>query len=117
MRLPLKLSTAAVVLVFFANSTFALTQQQFADICATHPGDCGEHQVLQAYVGGALDLLATLDEQTDYLARMYCGEPAELFDVPKIIRYIEQHGSDDPDNNAMLGMVRYLEAEGECPRV
>lgn len=104
-----------VVWQFWASSASALTQEEFTRICASHEGDCAEVPVLQAYVGGALDLIATLDERTDYLATVYCRPPSELFDVATIIRYIAKRADREPEANAMLGMIRYLETEGGCP--
>jgi hypothetical protein len=87
---------------------------QFSSICESAGLECSEHPVLQAYVGGALDLIAMLDEETDYLDTVYCKEPKELFDVPAIIRYMEGHQEEYADRNAMLILIRYLEEFGGC---
>lgn len=104
---------AASILVFPSN-TSALTMDQFAAICASHPGECSEHPILQAYVGGALDLIAMLDEQSDYLGEVYCEDPSTLFDVPAIIQYMQMHREEYADKNAMLLVIRYLEENGGC---
>ncbi len=92
----------------------ALTTDEFFAICASAPVACNEHPILQAYVGGALDLLATLDEQTNYLGTIYCKDPKDLFDVADIMRFMESHREDYAGQNAMLLVVRYFEREGGC---
>lgn len=92
----------------------ALTMEQFSRICDSVPGNCSNHPVLQAYVGGALDLLATLDEDTRYLGQLYCKEPKALFDVPTIVRFMQVHQDEYATRNAMLLLVRYFEDNGGC---
>ena len=92
----------------------ALTMEQFAAICASGNTECSEHPILQAYVGGALDLIAMLDEETDYLGEVYCVKPSNLFDVLSIIRFMEAHRADYANSNAMLLLIRYLEENGGC---
>lgn len=104
----------ALLLPLHTYDATALTMKQFSDICHSAPGKCSDHPVIQAYVGGALDLLATLDEKTDYLEKLYCKEPKELFDVPAIIRFMEQRKEQYAADNAMLVLVRYFEEEGGC---
>jgi hypothetical protein len=106
----------AIVVSAFAlpHTASALTTEQFVAICDSSQVACSEHPLLQAYVGGALDLIAVLDEETDYLSEVYCGKPDKLFDVPTIIRYIEAHRDSYADKNAMLLVVRYLEERGGC---
>ena len=92
----------------------ALTMNQFVSICEAADVACSEHPILNAYVGGALDLIAMLDEETSYLAEVYCKHPEELFDVPAIIRYMEAHQTEYAGKNAMLVLIRYLEEHGGC---
>ena len=101
-------------LVLLSSSANALTLRQFSEICDTAPGDCSSHPVIQAYVGGALDLLATLDEKTDYLETVYCREPSEIFDVAAIIRFMQTADSRYADENAMLVFIQYFEKFGGC---
>ena len=107
--------TALLCSVYTPNVT-ALTMTQFAEICHSSAGNCGDHPILQAYVGGALDLLATLDEQTEYLEPMYCKAPKELFDVPEIIQFMMQRAKPFAADNAMLVLIRYFEEHGACER-
>lgn len=95
-------------------NAFALTVGQFSKICDAAPGECSDHPTLQAYVGGALDLIATLDEETEYLDTLYCKEPQGLFDVPAIIRFMQNHQEEYAKRNAMLLVVRYFEVNGGC---
>lgn len=110
------LATAFITLIspLLAPGATALTMEEFSHICQSSPGKCSDHPALQAYVGGALDLLATLDEQTDYLKKLYCQEPNKLFDVPTIIRFMEQRSEQYAKSNAMLVLIRYFEEHGGC---
>lgn len=92
----------------------ALTMEQVSRICDSASENCSDHPVLQAYVGGALDLLATLDEDTRYLDKLYCKDPKEIFDVPTIIRFMQSHDDEYATRNAMLLVVRYFEGNGGC---
>jgi hypothetical protein len=107
-------SLITLLLPLHAPSATALTMEQVSDICHSSSGECSSHPIIQAYVGGALDLLATLDEQTDYLEKMYCKKPKELFDVPDIIRFMELRSEQYATDNAMLVLVRYFEEHGGC---
>ena len=91
-----------------------LTMNQFVRICESAELDCSDHPILQAYVGGALDMIAMLDEETGYLAQVYCKPTDELFDVPAIIQYMEAHQTEYADKNAMLVVIDYFEVNGGC---
>lgn len=97
-----------------SSSAYGLTVEQFSSICDSAPGKCSDHPTIQAYVGGALDLLATLDEETDYLADVYCKKPKALFDVAAIVRFMQAHREGHAQRNAMLLLVRYFEENGGC---
>ena len=103
-----------VPLAIQSPDAHALTMRQFSEICASVPSDCHDHPVIRAYVGGALDLLATLDEKTDYLAQVYCREPAEIFDVSAIIRFMQASGEQFASENAMLALLQYFKQHGGC---
>lgn len=105
----------SLLLPLLSPGTTALTMKEFSDICDSSPGECSNHPILQAYVGGALDLLASLDEKTGYLNKMYCKPPKELFDVPNIIRFMEQRRDQYAAENAMQVLVLYIEKHGGCP--
>ena len=107
-------SLITLLLSLHAPSTLALTMKQVSDICHSSSSECSDHPIIQAYVGGALDLLATLDERTDYLGKVYCKKPRELFDVSAIIRYMELRSEQYAADNAMLVLVRYFEEHGGC---
>lgn len=104
-----------IALIGLAGPASALTMDQFSSICRETP--CSEHPILNAYVGGALDLIAMLDEETDYLGEVYCKPAKTLFDVPAIIRYMETRQREYADRNAMLVLIRYLEEHGDCQLV
>lgn len=110
------LATSLIVLFLSLHtpSTLALTMKQVSDICHSSSDECSDHPLIRAYVGGALDMLATLDERTDYLGKVYCKEPKELFDVPTIIRFMESRSDQYVTDNAMLVLVRYFEEHGGC---
>ena len=103
----------AVILLFPASS-FALTLDQFIGICESNQGECSDHPIANAYVGGALDLIAVLDEETDYLQKIYCESPGELFNIPAIIRYMQQRRAEHASKNAMIPVLQYLVENGDC---
>ena len=92
----------------------ALTVSGFMDMCRQSGRPREEVPILQAYVGGALDLIAVLHEQTDYIEPVYCKDPRVLFDVAAIIGFIEDHSEGNETSNAMLLVVRFLEQYGGC---
>ena len=110
------LAAAAIMTPFLLlpSGASSLTMDQFSAICDAEKIECSEHPTLQAYVGGALDLIAMLDEETDYLATVYCKKPAELFDVANIIQFMDKHREAYATRNAMLLLLRYLEDNGGC---
>ncbi|GAA6138356.1 hypothetical protein NBRC116583_21030 [Arenicella sp. 4NH20-0111] len=103
-----------ILFIAFHNSSFALTAQEFHSICGSSNQPCNQNGILQAYIGGALDAIAVLDEQTDYLDSIYCKPPKQLFSVEKIIVYINENSHKHPDRNAMILLVDYLEKNGGC---
>jgi hypothetical protein len=108
--------TIVTMALLYSTSTLALTVEQFSKICDSAPGKCSDHPVVQAYVGGALDMLATLDEETDFLTKLYCKKPQELFYVPAIIHFMQTNSAGYAKRNAMVLVVRYTEENGGCPR-
>ena len=92
----------------------ALTVSGFMDLCKQSGRPCEEVPLLQAYVGGALDLIAVLHEETDYIQPVYCKDPRVLFDVAAIIGFIENRREGYEQRNAMLLVVRFLEEHGGC---
>lgn len=106
--------TIALALLIPAGACRALSMDQFASACDSYAGDCSTIPWLQAYVGGALDLVAMLDEETDYLGEIYCREPNEFFDTQEIIRYMLANRSGNEEKNAMMLVIRYLEEMGGC---
>jgi len=69
---------------------------------------------VNAYVGGALDFAAVLQETTGVRPPLYCKDPRLLFDVPAIIDYIEAHRAQFLDKNAMQALLAYLREFGGC---
>lgn len=110
------LVASLISLQFFLHApiALALTMKQVSDICHSSPVECSDHPIIQAYIGGALDLLATLDGHTDYLEKIYCKKPEELFNASVIIRFMEQHSEQYTTDNAMLVLIRYFEEHGGC---
>lgn len=107
-------SLITLLLSLHPSSALALTMKQVSEICHSSSDECSNHPIIRAYVGGALDLLATLDERTDYLGKVYCKKPKELFDVSAIIRFMELRSERFATDNAMLILVRYFEEIGGC---
>ena len=110
----LAITLIALLLSLHITSATALTMKQVSDICHSSSGKCSDNPLVQAYVGGALDLLATLDERTDYLGKVYCNNPKELFDVPAIVHFMESHSEQYASDNAMLVFIRFFEKHGGC---
>ena len=55
-----------------------------------------------------------LHEETDYIEPIYCKDPKLLFDVPAIIRFVENNSAGNEQKNAMLLVIRFLEKYGGC---
>lgn len=109
-----RLTLTFLFLSLHTSGVNALTTQQFSEICKSAPGKCSDLPIIQAYIGGALDLFATLDEKTEYLAPLYCKAPQVLFDIPAITRFVLEHQKQSADDNAMLVLIRYFEKHGGC---
>ncbi|MEM1145958.1 MAG: hypothetical protein AAGI88_25580 [Pseudomonadota bacterium] len=114
MRSNFRNMACALALMLHGANSFALTMGDVASVCRSYDGDCSEIPFLQAYVGGALDFVAMLDEETTYLEPIYCIAPSELFDAPTIIRYMLANRKGYDDKNAMLLVIRFLEEKGGC---
>ena len=98
----------------FVPGSYALTLGEFNQICVSFQRNCSEHPVVQAYVGGALDLLATLNEREMLVTQPYCKSPDQLFDVAAIVAFLQNRPSIEGRDNAMLGVIRYFENNGGC---
>lgn len=111
------IATAALCVIGLSLSprVEALTVGEFVTVCEQAGRPCADIPVLQAYVGGALDFVAVLHEQTDYVRPIYCRSPDELFDLPAIIAFIEDNRAGNANSNAMTLVVRFLEEFGQCP--
>ncbi|MEM9404128.1 MAG: hypothetical protein AAGA44_16795 [Pseudomonadota bacterium] len=92
----------------------ALSVDELLDACEQTGMACKDIPWVQAYVGGALDLIAMLDEETDYLAQVYCKPPRDLFDVPGILDYVERNRAGNGEKNAMMLVIRFFEEYGGC---
>ena len=108
------IATALFGLFITVQQANALTVQQYKDACASQEASCDQHPILNAYIGGALDLLASLQDETDYLSTLYCIQPAEIFDTKKISSFIENSDARHNHKNAMLLLVAYFEQHGGC---
>ena len=74
--------------VLITKEAKALTVQQFVNICQQGGNECSKRPILQSYVGGALGMIAVLQESNAVLTKVYCKKPKGLFDVTKIINFI-----------------------------
>ena len=100
--------------VLLPTHTQALSVDELLDACEQTGRPCKEIPWVQAYIGGALDLIAMLDEETDYLGEVYCKPPDVLFDVSGILDFVSRHREAYGDRNAMLLVIRYFERYGGC---
>ncbi len=103
-----------MALFFPMSQASALTAIEFSNICKTVEGECSQHPILNAYVGGALDLIASLQEQDLTATKVYCKEPKEIFNVPRIISYMDEHSHLRAKQNAMVLLINYFEEFGGC---
>jgi hypothetical protein len=108
------ISLVVTFMTFINSKAHALSIDQFKAICSSSTQTCVEHPLLQAYVGGALDMVASLTEQTSYLKPFYCREPQDIFDVPSIISYMLTEPYVNGDHNARVLVIRYIEVKGAC---
>ncbi len=113
-KMKLALLGPLAALTVATHEASALNTEDFFRICEMGKVPCNENQLLNAYIGGALDLVASLDENTDYLQTIYCEDPRELFDIPSIVAYMDQHRQEYANRNAMMLLIRYLEEHGGC---
>lgn len=102
------------LILMYSGNAFSLTIQQFSELCHSSDGQCSANPAINAYIGGAVDLLATLQERTDYIEKLYCKESAHLFDVPTIIAFMERQAGIADQANAMLLFIEYFEQNGGC---
>ncbi|RBP51740.1 hypothetical protein [Arenicella xantha] len=114
MRLNLRLSFFCLLMVVLSCSAQALTVGQVQGICAEYDTSCRDNPFLQAYVGGGLDMLATLKEQGTLTGIQLCEPSDELFDVDKILDFLSSAKDDAKAKNAMHQVISYLQREGSC---
>ncbi|MEM1229764.1 MAG: hypothetical protein AAGI15_04445 [Pseudomonadota bacterium] len=114
MSLRHRLAPCLFTLLLVPVAAQALSLAQLKQICRQAGSDCAQLPMAQAYVGGALDLVAMLDEETEYLGPLYCRAPQDLFDVPAIIGHLLELDASWQEKNAMLGVIDYLERNGGC---
>ena len=98
----------------WAPGAQALRVSQFMAICQEAGMPCKDVPILNAYIGGGLDLIAGLHEDTDYVRPIYCKDTKQLFDVAAIIGFIEKNHDGNEDKNTMLLLVKFLETYGDC---
>jgi len=101
--------------ILITKEAKALTVQQFVNICQQGEIECHKQPILQSYVGGALDMIAVLQESNALLTKVYCKKPKVLFGVRQIINFILNNSDTDKSKNTMLLVVRYLTKQGACP--
>lgn len=105
----------SLLVLFSTNPAHSLTMEQFSDICAQHSGDCHDLPLINAYIGGAMDLIATLDERTDYLpTKIYCADPREIFNAEDIVAFMLRNDQNLSSENAMISFIQYFEVNGGC---
>ena len=103
-----------LIVFFYFHSANALTIEEFKKACHDFNEDCASHPILNAYIGGALDLVASLQEETHYVKKLYCHQSEQLFDIKNIIKFVENTSSEHNHRNAMLGLIFYFEENGAC---
>lgn len=102
------------ILMLGSERSHALSVDDLLGACEQAGAPCKDIPWVQAYIGGALDLIAMLDEETEYLAEVYCKSPDVLFDVAGILDYVEQNRVGNGGKNAMMLVIRFFEEYGGC---
>jgi len=113
----MKYLTTMVLALWFAMitaPTHALTLAQFNAICADQPVPCTQHPALHAYIGGAIDLLVAMRQNSDYLSPMTCALTPQHLDVNTIITFMTEYEPQSPERDAMAVLLEYLQAELPC---
>ncbi|EPJ49351.1 MAG: hypothetical protein OFPI_25240 [Osedax symbiont Rs2] len=104
----------AIGLAFIPVNAQALTMKQFMQICHSAKSKCSQHPVLNAYIGGSLDLFAALQEQNLFKTKDFCANARPHFNVPAIIDHMEKNQAAYANKNAMLSLVSYFKKKGGC---
>ena len=104
-----------VLTALYSTQAYGLTTAEFFKICKGHGATkCSDVPILQAYIGGSLDLLATLVDHSDYMEQLYCVEPEKLYSVELIMAYMEKERASYESANAMNLVIKYFEENGGC---
>lgn len=107
------------VLFFTSSSSSALTTKELLKVCGLKNQPCHTLPFANAYIGGALDLLGTLQENEQLNLQFSCASPNKLFKVKRILDYIEENQISNEnqrfyeDKNAMTLVIKYME-EADC---
>jgi len=110
----LSLLIVTISFLTLSHSAASLTASEFIEICDSMGTECTENPILQAYVGGALDMIAALDEETTYLEGIVCKDKKTLFNVSRIIQFMQKNSDQYAAQNAMRRLIHYLEDNGGC---
>lgn len=105
----------ATLLILFTLNTpaNALTTGELLDACAAKGRSCDQLPFANIYIGGALDLLGTLNEKKQLKVPVLCSTNKDIFDVKRILQYMEKNREGYNDRNAMHIVIKYFE-EAEC---
>jgi hypothetical protein len=108
--------SVAFSIFLVSNAANALSVSQFSQLCSqAKPQKCHEVPLVRAYVGGALDMVASLQESKALATDLVCRPPEDLFEVEQIITYMEKNASEDNKQNAMYLVINYIQKHGGCP--
>jgi len=100
-------------LLFFCSTAKALDVEQFNQLCDLKQQS--RSQLCNVYLGGALDAIAVLnDEAKANYKPLYCVHESEVFDMDKIIQFVQSQPSAMRNKNAILPVVEFLKRHGEC---
>lgn len=96
------------------SSAHSLTVQEVQSICSQQTTLCADNLVIQAYIGGGLDMLASLYEHEVLHGVRFCKSPQALFDVTNIINFLLTLEGGARAQNAMRQVTTYLQGESGC---
>lgn len=108
----MKLQLALLIFLFLTSGqSSALTTKELLNVCYLNSQPCHALPFANAYIGGALDLLGALNENELLNIELSCASSTQIFNVKRILKYMEANQNTYEDKNAMLLLIKYLKEE------
>lgn len=101
------------LLIFLCPFAKAIDIEQFNQICTLEQQS--RSQFCRIYLGGALDAIAVLNDKAKSQNRpLYCVSESDIFDMERIIQFVQSQPSALNNKNAILPVVEFLKRNGGC---